>query len=54
MLQRLWNVLDPDLISITEMQLNPNLLDSSYNIPESLFKSDLYVARLSNNSREYI
>ena len=54
MLRRLWNVLDPDLISIIETQLNPDLLNFSYNIPESLFQLDLYIARLSNNSRELI
>ena len=47
-------MLDPDLIAITKTQINPVLLDSSYNIPESLFQSDLYIARLSNNSRELI
>ena len=47
-------MLDPDLISITKIQVNPILLDSSYNLPESLFQSELYVARLSNNSRELI
>ena len=46
--------MDPNLIAITETQINPVLLDSSFNIPELLFQSDLYVARLSNNSRELI
>ena len=53
-LKRLWQVFDPDLIAIKETQVNPALLDSLCNIPESLFQSDLYAARLSNNSRELI
>ena len=53
-LRQLWRVLDPNLIAITEIQINSALLNSSYNIPELLFQSDLYVARLSNNSRELI
>ena len=34
--------------------MNPALLDSIHNTPESLFQSELYVARMSNNSRELI
>ena len=54
MLRQLQRVFDPDLIAIIVTQVNPFLLDSSYNIPEFLFQSDLYAARLSNNSKELI
>ena len=53
-LRWLWQVFDPNLIAIIETQLNPALLDSSYNILESLFQSDLYIACLSNNNKELI
>ena len=45
-------MLDPDLIALTEMQVNPDLLDASYNILEFLFQVEMYIARLSNNSYE--
>ena len=31
------------------MQINPDLLDASYNIPLSLFQSDLYIMKMDNN-----
>ena len=36
------------------MQINPDLLDASYNIPLSLFQSDLYIIKMDNNQNELI
>ena len=47
-------MLDPDFIALTETQVNPDLLDAIYNIPEFLFQAEMYIARLSNNSHELI
>ena len=53
-LKYLWRILDIDIISIVETQVNPLLLDSSYNLPETLFQSDSFTANLTNNERELI
>ena len=34
--------------------MNPDLLDTIYNIPEFLFQVEMHIARLSNNSHELI
>ena len=42
------------MISLIETQIQPNLLDASHNIPDTLFKQKLYISRLSNNSHKLI
>ena len=53
-LRKIWKVLDPDLIALTETQINPDLLDASYNIPTSLFQLDLYIVKIDNNRNKLI
>ena len=36
------------------MQINPDLLDASYNIPLLLFQSNLYIMKMDNNQDELI
>jgi len=36
------------------MQINPLLLDSTYNIPKTLFKDKVFSVRLSNNYNELL
>ena len=36
------------------MQVNLILLDRNYNIPNTLFQSDVFMAQMSNNTRELI
>ena len=54
MLQKLQKILDPDLILLMEMQINPDLLDTFYNIPLSLFQSDLHIMKIDNNQHKLI
>ena len=42
------------MILITETQVNLFLLDSSYNIPDTLFQSNSFIMNLTNNERELI
>ena len=42
------------MIALTETQINPDLLDTSYNIPISLFQSDLHIVKMDNNQNELI
>ena len=43
-----------DVISLMETQVNLLLLDRNYNIPDTLFQSNIYIAQMSNNTRELI
>ena len=43
-----------DLIAIAETQINPLLLDSTYNIPQHLFVSEAHYCIISNNANELI
>ena len=54
MLRKLWRVLDPDLIALTETQVNPDLLDAIYSIPNFLFQAETHISQLSNNSHKLI
>ena len=41
-------------MSLTETQVNPLLLDSSYNISDKMFQNDQFVEKPSNNFTETI
>ena len=50
-LQRRFNV---DIILIIETQIQPALLDNTYDIPSKLFAHEAHIIKLSNNSNELI
>ena len=53
-LKHVWNKLDVRLISLTEIQFNPLLLNSSCNMSDTLFQSNAHSVELSNGTRELI
>ena len=53
-LKHLWKRLHVDIISLIETQINHHLLDTTYNINENLFHSDLHFTIMSSNRNELI
>ena len=50
----LWKYLKIDVISLIETQINNNLLDSTQNVYENLFRSELQASLFSYNKNEII
>ena len=42
------------MVTLTETQFNPSLLDPTYNLLRNLFKSDAYFVQYSNNENELL
>ena len=53
-LRNIWRQLDVDVFSLTETQVILMLQDRNYNVPDTLFQSDVFAVQISNNTRELI
>ena len=53
-LNYLFHCLQVDIVSLVETQINPVLLDATYNIPDRILASELHTYIINNNSIELI